>query len=168
MALMDNCPEDEKKRLFALEQKQYEVDPFLSYPAGGGESIAQMCLRMKADFLEHIARECSDKRIIAVCHGHVMRPLQLELEHLGHDDFIRLDKSEDPADKLHNCQILWYTRRDPDTLKLMPALIARRSVCALGAIGDSGWQRIARPKYSNEDLLEEVGRYPRQVAGCTQ
>lgn len=165
MALMDNCPEDEKRRLFALEQKQYEVDPFLSYPAGGGESIAQMCLRMKADFIEHIARECFDKRIIAVCHGHVMRPVQLELEHLGHDDFIRLDESDDPADKIHNCQIFWYTRRDPDTLKLERALVARRSICAMGAVGDTGWRRIVRPKFTNEQLLKEVERYQRHVAG---
>lgn len=164
-ALDDNMPHDERQSLFAREQRQYELDPFLAYPAGGGESIAQMCLRMKADFLEHIARECSDKRIVAVCHGHVMRPLQLELEHLGHDDFIRLDASEDPADKIHNCQILWYTRRDPDSKLLQPTLVARRSVCAMGAVGDSGWRRILSPKYSNEDLLLEVSQYPRHVAG---
>jgi len=167
-ALDDNLPVDERNALFAREQKQYELDPFLAYPAGGGESIAQMCLRMKSDFLEHIARECFDKRVIAVCHGHVMRPLQLELEHLGHDDFIRLDESENPADKIHNCQIFWYTRRDPDTQKLMPALVARRSVCAMGAVGDTGWQRIVRKKFTNEELLDEVARYPRHVAGCVK
>ena len=31
---------------------------------------------------------------------------QLELENLGHDDFIRLDASEKAADKIRNCQIL--------------------------------------------------------------
>lgn len=163
-ALDDNMPDDERQAMFAREQRQYELDRFLAYPAGGGESIAQMCLRMKADFLEHIARECFDKRIIAVCHGHVMRPLQLELEHLGHDDFIRLDESEDPADKIHNCQIFWYTRRDPATQKLMPALVARRSICPRGALGDSGWQPIVRAKYTNEELLAEVEGYRRQVS----
>jgi hypothetical protein len=48
----------------------------------------------------------------------------------------------------------------------MPALVARRSICAMGAVGDSGWKRIVRPKFSNEQLLEEVARYPREVAGC--
>lgn len=164
-ALDDNMPDDERRVLFAREQRQYELDPFLAYPAGGGESIAQMCLRMKSDFIEHIARECFDKRVIAVCHGHVMRPIQLEFEHLGHDDFIRLDQSDDPKDRIHNCQILWYTRRDPETQKLMPALVARRSVCAMGAVGDSGWQRIERPKFTNEQLLAEVATYPRHVSG---
>ena len=165
-ALDDNMPDDERRTEFAREQRQYELDPFLAYPAGGGESIAQMCLRMKADFIEHISRECFDKRVIAICHGHVMRPLQLEFEHLGHDDFIRLDESEDHADKIHNCQIFWYTRRDPFTQGLMPHLVARRSVCAMGAVGDTGWQPIARRKFSNQELLNEVAGYPRHVAGC--
>ncbi|MBI2674554.1 MAG: phosphoglycerate mutase family protein [Candidatus Yanofskybacteria bacterium] len=75
MALMDNCPEDEKRRLFALEKRQHEIDPFFSYPAGGGESIAALCHRLKTDFVSHLARECSSKKVIAICHGHVMRAL---------------------------------------------------------------------------------------------
>ncbi len=99
-ALMDNCPDDEKKRLFRLEERQYELDKFLSYPAGGGESIAQLCQRLKATMLEHWARVCSDQRVVAVCHGHVMRAFQMELEHMGHDDFLRLDASDAREDKV--------------------------------------------------------------------
>ncbi|OGN04091.1 MAG: hypothetical protein A3B99_05250 [Candidatus Yanofskybacteria bacterium RIFCSPHIGHO2_02_FULL_44_12b] len=168
MALMDNCPEDEKAKLFSLEKEQHERDPFLSYPAGGGESIALLCLRLKAGMITHWARECPDKRIIAVCHGHVMRVIQLEFEDLGHDDFIRLDKSEKPNEAIRNCQILWYTRRDPKTQKLHPHLVAVRSVCPLntttGLTEDSGWQEIVRNRYSNEDLLNEVSKYPRHIS----
>ena len=163
-ALMDNLPDDEKKKLFQLENRQFELDPFLSYPAGGGESIAALCFRLKADWVAHLARECPDKRVIAVCHGHVMRGLQMIFENLGHDDFIRLDSSDKPEDKILNCQILWYTRRDPDTGKIEGSkLIAVRSVCAYGTKGDYGWRRIGRKRYSNEELLDEVGRYPRQI-----
>lgn len=164
-ALMDNCPIDEQKKLFTLEQNQYKLDSFLSYPAGGGESIATLCLRLKTDVLAHFARECSDKRVIVVCHGHVMRAFQLELEDLGHDDFIRLDSSEESADKIYNCQILWYSRRDPDSLNLEAKLIAVRSVCAHGTMGDYGWRRIQRRRYSNDDLMKDVERYPRHLNG---
>ncbi len=167
MALMDNCPDDEKKKLFSIEQEQHERDPFLSYPAGGGESIALHCLRLKAGIITHWARECSDKRIIAVCHGHVMRAIQLEFEDLGHDDFIRLDSSEEPADKIKNCQILWYSRRDRADHKLFPHLVAVRSVCPLntatGLVEDFGWREIIRKRHSNEDLLREVQGYSRQI-----
>lgn len=162
-ALMDNCPEDELKRLFELEQQQYDLDRFLCYPAGGGESIALLCLRLKADILEHLARECFDKRVIIVCHGHVMRAFQLELEKLGHDDFIRLDSSEEPKDKIRNCQILWYTRRDPNASETMPHFVAVRSVCPWDPKGDYGWRYITRKKYNNEELLNEVQQYPRHV-----
>lgn len=170
MALMDNRPDDEKKRLFELEIRQYETDPFLYHPAGGGESIPMVCLRSKTDFLAHLARECSDKRVIVVCHGHVIRALQLELEGLGHDDFIRLESSKESADKLYNCQIVWYTRRDPETGKVEGnKLVAVRSVCPLvcpsNAVEDHGWRRIQRHRYTNQQLLEEASRYPRHVNG---
>lgn len=163
-ALMDNIPEDEKWRLFKLEVRQFELDRFLSYPAGGGESIPQLCLRFKVDFLAHLARECPNGHVIAVCHGHVMRAAQLELEQLGHDDFIRLDTSKKPADKIRNCQILWYTRRDPETGVIGPKLVAVRSVSPTEPGCDYGWRRIVRKKYSNSELLAEVAKYPRQIS----
>ena len=162
-ALLDNCPDDEKKSLFAREQRQYELDPFLSYPAGGGESIAQLCLRLKATMIAHWARECSDKRIVAVCHGHVMRALQIEFEDLGHDDFIRLDSSEEHPDKIRNCQILWYTRRDHESNNLLPHLAAVRSICPWDPTGDYGWHTIKRRRSSNEELAKEVENYTRHI-----
>ncbi|MDP3792726.1 MAG: phosphoglycerate mutase family protein [bacterium] len=164
MALMDNCPDDEKKQLFTIEQRQFNMDPFLAYPAGGGESIADLCQRLKTTMIAHWARECSDKRVIAVCHGHVMRALQLEFEDLGHDDFIRLDASEKPEEKIRNCQILWYTRREPETKKLFPNLIAVRSVSPTEKNMDFGWKKIKKNRYTNEDLLNEVDKYHRHIS----
>ena len=155
MALMDNRPENEKESLFELERRQFELDPFLSYPAGGGESIAALCLCLKTDWVAHLARECPDKRVIAVCHGHVMRGLQMIFENMGHDDFIRLDSSEEPADKLLNCQIIWYTRRDPDSGKVESSkLVAVRSVCNHGRIGDYGWGRSKRKRGTQPEHSE--------------
>jgi broad specificity phosphatase PhoE len=164
--LDDNMPDDERRRRFALEQRQWELDRVLAYPAGGGESIVAMCLRLKADFLEHIARECGDMRIVVVCHGHVMRGLQMELEHLGHDDFLALDESNNPKDKIRNCQILWYTRRDPGTQELRQTLVAVRSVCPWDPSGDYGWRRISRKLLTNAELMGQVTKHPRLVAGC--
>ncbi|MEK7138716.1 MAG: phosphoglycerate mutase family protein, partial [Patescibacteria group bacterium] len=128
LALMDNLPDDEKKHPFELEVRQHEIDPFFSYPAGGSESVAALIFRVKTDLVAHLARECSDKRVMIVCHGHVMRALQFLFEKLSHDDFIRLDSSKEPADKLRNCQVIWYTRRDPETGKIAgDKLVAVRS-----------------------------------------
>lgn len=167
MALMDNITDDEKKKIFTLEQEQFKRNPFLSYPAGGGESIAALCWRLKTTMIAHWARECSDKKIIAVCHGHVMRAIQLEFEDLGSNDFIRLDSSEEPVDMLKNCQILWYTRRDPATQKEYPYIVAIRSICPFntetGLVEDFGWKTIIRNRYTNEDLLAKAAKYPRHI-----
>ena len=167
LALMDNLSKDQKNKLFALENEQYERDRFLCYPAGGGESVAQLCWRLKTTQIEHWARECSEKRVIAVCHGHVMRAIQFEFENLGHDDFIRLDTSDKPEDKLRNCQILWYTRRNPETGEINPKLFAVRSICPLNSCTnlaeDFGWKRITHRRYTNEELLEEASRYQRHI-----
>lgn len=165
MALMDNITDAEKKERYAREHALYEMDPFLSYPAGGGESFAAHCFRMKGAMLSHWARECSDKRVVAACHGHVMRALQVELEALGHDDFIRLNNSEEPEDKIRNCQIMWYSRRDPETQLLSNSPVVVRSVSP-SEKKDFGWRRIIRRKYTNEELAAEVERYPRYISGC--
>lgn len=163
-ALMDNCPADEMGKLFEHEVRQYRLDPFLAYPAGGGESIASLCLRLRSDFFDHLCRRASDKSVVVVCHGHVMRAIQLEAEQLGHDDFIRLDASENDEDKIRNCQIIWYTRRNPVTRKVeSDHLYAVRSVCPWDSKGDYGWRIIQRHRFSNEELMQEVNRYPRHV-----
>jgi broad specificity phosphatase PhoE len=166
MALMDNLPPDEKERLYAIEQHQYELDRFFSIPAGGGESVAALCLRLKADMIAHIARDYSGMSVAMVCHGHVMRALQIELLQLGRDDFLRLDGSDDPKEKIHNCQIMWYTRRDPYDGRVQgPKLYAWRSLSPWDPEQtDTGWIRIERKRMTNDQLLEDVLRYPRHVS----
>lgn len=165
IALLDNLPPNEREQLYALEQKQYELDSFLSIPAGGGESVAALCLRLKADMISHLARNYSSMRVAMVCHGHVMRALQLELLQLGHDDFIRLDRSDNPKDKIHNCQVMWYTRRDPNDGRVQgPRLYAWRSVSPSDPERtDTGWVSIKRRRLTNDELRMEVGRYSRHI-----
>ena len=113
--------------------------------------------------MEHWARECANKRIIVVSHGHVMRALQIEIESLLPDDFIRMDESNDPRDKIRNCQILWYSRKDPWTGEEHPHIVAVRSVCPWDPDGDYGWRKIPRRKWSNEELIAEVTKTPRII-----
>lgn len=165
MALQDNLPADERQKLYAREHQQHERDKFLSVPAGGGESVAALCLRLKTTMLQHWARECEDKRVIAVCHGHVMRAFQVEIEDLLPEEFVRLDESEDLKEKIRNCQILWYSRRDPDTGTLARHVIAVRSICPWDPEGDYGWRRLLRKRWSNDELLAEASRQKRHIAG---
>lgn len=92
-----------------------------------------------------------------------MRALQLQIEGLSHDDFIRLDQSGSGEDKIRNCQILWYSRHDPVTHELMDHYPAVRSICPWAPDGDYGWKKIKRKKFTDAELLEEVERYTRHI-----
>lgn len=163
-ALMDNIPRSEEKTLFPREHAQHMLDPFLSVPAGGGESFATFCVRVKSMFIEHITRQRQEGCIIVVCHGHVMRALQIEIENMTHDDFLRLDASKMPSERMNNCQILWYSRRDPSNRQIISEnVLAVRSVCPWKEDGDYGWRYIKRKLVTNEELLAEVNRYKRHV-----
>ena len=164
MALQDNLPDDERQILYPKENQQYAQNKFLSVPAGGGESIASLCLRLKATMLEHWARECSDKKVIVVCHGHVMRALQVEIEDLLPERFIELDESEADIDKIRNCQIFWYTRRDPETGVLAPHIVAMRSICPWDENGDFGWRKMSRKRWNNSELATEVEKQKRNIS----
>lgn len=157
MALIDNIPDDEKRTRYALENEEWEKHSFFSTPAGGGESVAQLCMRLKTTMLAHWARECPNDSIIAVCHGHVIRGFQVEIEGLLPEDFLRMIESKESCDKIRNGHILWYTRIDPWTAEECPHIVAVRSVSP--STGDDfGWRRITRRTWSNGELLEEAAK----------
>jgi broad specificity phosphatase PhoE len=163
MASMDNMSIPDRKKYFPLEDTQYAQDRFLSIPAGGGESIPRLCQRVKTESLDEWGRRFSQDGVIAVGHGHTMRAFQLVLEGLGHDDFIRLDTSEEPADLIRNCHILWYTRIHPGTHNRGDSISYVRSVSPTEGI-DHGWQRITHPTYTDAELLAYVDQYPRHIS----
>jgi broad specificity phosphatase PhoE len=163
MASMDNMSIPDRKKHFPLEDAQYAQDRFLSIPAGGGESIPRLCQRVKTESLDEWERRFSHNTIIAVGHGHTMRAFQIMLEGLGHDDFIRLDTSEEPADLIRNCHILWYTRIDPRTHERSGTISHVRSVSPTEGI-DQGWRPITHPVYSDAELLAYVDQYPRHIS----
>jgi NAD+ kinase len=111
--------------------------------------------------LNTLHRECSDRRVLVVCHGEVMWAFRVRLERMPQERYRELDQSPDQRIKIHNCQILHYTRRDPVSGELGPHLNWLRSVCPWDP-GRSGneWQPIRRVSYSNADLLAVVAKTP--------
>jgi hypothetical protein len=74
--------------------------------------------------------------------------------------------SQDPFDRIHNGQILHYTRREPGTGRIVPYLNWRRSICPWNlALSRNDWEPIERPRYTNEDLLAVAERTPRLITG---
>lgn len=175
--LLDVMSEEERWEHYSHELARKEIDGFFWSPPNG-ESIAQLCLRIDR-VLDTLHRECSDKKVVIVCHGEVMWAFRVRLERMSQDTWRHLEISDNPHDKVHNCQILHYTRINPyvrDEILLTRGTIAPyyiapyyswfRSVCPWDlSLSSNSWQGIERPIYSNTDLMQEVNTVKRLISG---
>lgn len=150
----------ERRERYAEDMKRRELDSFFWTPPGG-ESMADLCLRIDR-VLDTLHRECSDKRVLIVCHGEVMWGFRVRVERMSQECYRELDQSRDVRIKMHNCQILHYTRRNPLTGRLASTLGWMRSICPHDLnLCYPDWQPIQRSRYSNADLLAAAEKFPR-------
>jgi NAD+ kinase len=156
---LDRCSEEERKERFADELRMRTIEPFFWSPPSG-ESLQLLRLRLDR-VLQTLHRECSDKRVLIVCHGEVMWTFRIMLERMPQQKFRELHFSRSPEDRLFNCDILHYTRRDPQTGRLSPYVEwFRRVRPTTSPVAISAWQHIERAQYTNEELLSIVSTYP--------
>lgn len=155
---LDRVTEKEREEKFADSMREKNIEPLYWTPPNG-ESLADVGLRIERVF-QTLHRECEGRDVIIVCHGEVMRMIQARLERMTQERFHELDNSTDDKDKIHNCQIMWYTRVNPENeIDIRPYLSWIKSVCPWDESKSSNvWKPIPRPKFSNEELLERVKR----------
>ena len=161
---LDNLPDDERKEKFGEAMRNKDNEP-MHWAATGGETIAEKC-RDTDRVLHTLHRECSDKNVLVVCHGETMWTFKIRLERMTQDQYRELDLSKDPHDRIHNCQILHYTRRDPFTGELAKHANWMRSICPSNLkLSSNKWQQIVRPRFSNHELLARVEQTPSFIEG---
>ena len=107
-------------------------------------------------------REVADKKVIAVTHGETMEVARFVLERLLPEEWQQ--QEQDDSFKLANCQVLHYTRTNPDTGEKSKRLEWRRSVCVWDksrSWSNGQWVQIGRRRYNDEELLRLVETHPR-------
>lgn len=130
-----------------------DEDAFYGAPPSG-ESIANVGLRFDR-FLDTLHREYADKNVIVVCHGEFMWSGRVRLERLLEDEFLALDKSRHPFDRIHNCQIIHYRRVNT------PYISEMRHICPWDlSLSSNHWQPVTRKKFTNSDLMADVDKFP--------
>jgi NAD+ kinase len=160
---LDVLPDDERQVRFAESLRRRAMDAFFWTPPEG-ESLAQLCLRIDR-VLYTLHRECTHFPVVIVCHGEVIRAFRVRLERMVQERFAAWEASDDPKERIHNCQVLHYTRRDLVSGEVAPYYSHWRSVCPWdSSLSDPQWQEIVRCRYTNEELLAELEQYPRLVA----
>lgn len=158
-------PEGERFERFAAELAARREDPCYWRPPDG-ESLVDVCLRVEW-VLARLRRDCAGQRCILVTHEDVMWAARFILEGLTQDAWRDILLSDDPRVKIHNGQVLHYTRRNPETGELGLRMDWVRSVCPWDPSRSSDeWKRIEPPRFSNDDLLASVGAVERLVAGA--
>jgi len=132
-------------------------DRFLRRPEGGGESTPDLDLRVR-EVLATLAREMTGLRVVCVTHEDVMWAFRYRLEKLTVQQW--LDHREDESSDIPNCGILHYTRRTSDGD--VADKFARVRLVDPQAVVDAEWTPIERPRFTSDQLLDEVNRhYPR-------
>jgi broad specificity phosphatase PhoE len=149
---------------FAEQLDRLKKDTFYVAPPGG-ESVANSCLRVDR-VLSEWRVDRSGQAIIAVCHGNIMSAFRVRLESLTQSEFQAIEKSDDVREKMHNGQILHYTRRDPRTGQIRSSLKWMKSVVPWDTSRSyNEWKPINRSELTNEELLDEVNKIPQLIRG---
>jgi NAD+ kinase len=153
----------ERQERFKASLEMKKTSPLYWIPPNG-ESIAQVSEGRTYRMLGTLARECSSKRVVIVCHGETMWSFRIPLERMTDIEYNRLDASKDPKDRIHNCQILHYTRRLPGQVLDSPHFTHMRSVCPWDSERSSNeWMPIKRASFTSEELIEMAERQERLV-----
>ncbi len=160
--ILDRKKPEERAERFALDFESKEINSFYWAPPRG-ESMLDLCQRIDR-LLSTLYRECDSQDVIIVCHGEIMWAFRIILEKITLHDYIQLNNSKHPHDRIHNCQILQYSRINPETEKQEKYLNWVRSVCPWDEnLSTNDWSKIVRPSFTNEQLLSFVEKVPRLI-----
>lgn len=152
----------EREQEYSEQLARLKKDTFYVAPPGG-ESIANSCLRVDR-IISLWQTSCPGQKVIAVCHGNIMTAFRVRLERMSQGRYQEIERSTHPHDKIQHCQILHYTRRDPETGEIAAIPQWMRSICPWNTeLSSNMWLPVQRPTYTNEQLWEEVAKVPQLI-----
>ncbi|HEX4662193.1 MAG TPA: histidine phosphatase family protein [Candidatus Saccharimonadales bacterium] len=134
----------------------------------GGEALADSVTLRVRDFRDTAKRKWDNKRLIAVTHGDIIGVVRYVFEDMLPEQWHEADK--DPAQRIGNCAILWYTRANPvDKSDVRPYIGWRRMIQPddlAKSPFDGQWQELPDDRFLNgQELLASVEKVPRLVPG---
>jgi hypothetical protein len=156
----DIMSQKERVVRFSEETRRRDRDS-LFYAPPGGESLVHVLSRVDG-VLTNFNRQCANRRCIVVCHGEVMWAFRLRFERLSQLTYREMEAASSPQERIHNAQILWYSRRNPHTGEISKFFKWKRSVCPWDLKRSKNeWEEIVRVEHTNDSLLQHVNRVKR-------
>lgn len=161
---LDGLNYAEQREKFSRNLEMKDSEPFFWTPPNG-ESFAAVCSNRISWVLSNLEKEYSDKRAIIVCHEEILWAFRIMIEKLRQSDFIELFNSTEPENKMVNCQIFHYTRKDPKTGLVLPYINWVRTVDPVNGEFETDWREIfpKMARFTNEELLEIAEKFERTI-----
>lgn len=162
---VDMLADSTRKEQFQRYMKLREQHLFYA-PWPDGESIPEVCDRLRTNIISTLHRDMANKQAIIVSHGGLMQAFRIIFEHITADQYHAVEGEDQGWFKIGNCQIIHYTRVNPNNpSEVLPHFGWVRSVNPYDqSYGGHDWQPIVRKKYTNAELLELAERSKRLVS----
>ncbi len=126
-----------------------------------GESLSHLLVTNYL-FFGKLHREHPDDAVIAVCHGERFLTIRYQLENFTDRQMVKLLSSSRISDRVKNCQLLEYSRVNPETNEEIEHYGWMRSFCPWELRDkDLHWKKIVRAKMTDDDLLAYAEQFPR-------
>lgn len=154
--------EPEHKKQYPINYAWMQADP-MHWAPPGGESISQVADNRVRELFDTLHRDHDEKgveAVIGVTHGEWLWATRLVLDYMSNEDYEVAEG--DKAQKIHNCQVVHYTRINPEDGTVAPYLRWRRSVWPWKHPDAQGeWQESHRTLLNNAELLKQAEALPR-------
>ncbi len=152
-----SVPAADRAELFPHTEKHRELSPWYAH-MDGGESLATGVFARVRDFLGTLHRERTDQRVVIVTHGEFMWTARYVLERMLPEEWEALDA--DRSNRIRNCTLLEYTRRDPSTGILHSRLGWRRLRYTDSVDSPHGgqWESLGGRRYFSGQQLEGMAK----------
>lgn len=159
---LDGISQEAKDRLFSNNLAKRALNEFYWRPPNG-ETRLEAGLRWDRIMLS-LSQRHSEHKVIIVAHETLIEAGLIRRLHWTIEQFCLWKEANDPATKIHNCQVIHFTRRDPESGLIHVGVRWWRSVCPWDLNVTSGeWQVIEKRLFSNDELLEEASKIPRII-----
>eukprot|EP00919_Chromeraceae_sp_WS-2016_P074129 GHVR01175376.1.p1 GENE.GHVR01175376.1~~GHVR01175376.1.p1 ORF type:complete len:542 (-),score=50.72 GHVR01175376.1:83-1708(-) len=153
---------DERQQLHPEEMHRMKRDALYWQPPGG-ESIANLCLRVDR-VIENLRENCGGLKVLLVCHGGVIKAFRALIERVRQSEEEAFVTEKTAVHKIHNGQIIWFSRRDPNSNYICSKYNWIKSICPWNLKKSLNlWVEMRRPVYSNHELMKSVQQVPQLV-----
>jgi NAD+ kinase len=159
---LDGMTQAQKDKKFGDNLARRAMQEFYWRPPNG-ETRLDAGLRWDR-IMHSLSDRHHDHRVIIVAHETLIEAGMIRRLHWTVEEFCKWKESNDEATKIHNCQIIHFSRRDPISGTIHEGVRWWRTVCPWDlSITDGSWQPILKRRFTNDELLKQASEYERLI-----